>query len=246
MVQRVFEQGSLTRLFELGFFEIPDYQRGYSWETEHRQALLEDIHDLLPGARHFTGTIVVHRTGEPLLDYLAQKGDDLRPPGSVTLGDVEEERFAPLGIVFVYLVVRGRDRNLRRGGMDIRGLFNVNPISMAGRGSHSPSSWSWQACSWSGGCGPGRGCALTGTIPTMRGTCSGPGWRGGRTKARRSAVRFGPPTSRAHRRHPRASVARCRATRSASSRPAPARGHDPRQDPSRGRRASSAPRSADR
>ena len=51
---------SLQELFTQGFFRIPDYQRGYSWEQTHRADLLSDIEKLRPGRKHFTGTIVVH------------------------------------------------------------------------------------------------------------------------------------------------------------------------------------------
>lgn len=47
------------------FFQVPDYQRSYSWETEHRSDLLDDLTDLLKhDATHFTGTIVAARPGE--------------------------------------------------------------------------------------------------------------------------------------------------------------------------------------
>ncbi|WP_440995027.1 DUF262 domain-containing protein [Arhodomonas sp. SL1] len=48
------------------FFQVPDYQRSYSWENEHREDLLEDISDLLlHDATHFTGTVVAARPDEP-------------------------------------------------------------------------------------------------------------------------------------------------------------------------------------
>ncbi|WP_194756640.1 DUF262 domain-containing protein [Aliidiomarina indica] len=43
-------------------FRIPDYQRGYAWEKEHVDAMLEDIEHMLdyrPEHEHFTGTIVL-------------------------------------------------------------------------------------------------------------------------------------------------------------------------------------------
>lgn len=43
-------------------FVIPDYQRGYAWEKEHVEAMLDDIEHMLdyrPDHEHFTGTIVL-------------------------------------------------------------------------------------------------------------------------------------------------------------------------------------------
>jgi|GEM_PF-565472 len=54
---------SLLELFEGKKFEIPDYQRGYSWDEEQILDLLTDIemHNSKSGHKHFTGTIVVER-----------------------------------------------------------------------------------------------------------------------------------------------------------------------------------------
>ncbi len=54
---------SLLELFEGKKFEIPDYQRGYSWDEEQIIDLLTDIemHNNKSGHKHFTGTIVVER-----------------------------------------------------------------------------------------------------------------------------------------------------------------------------------------
>lgn len=58
---------SLHQVFDDGkrIFHVPDYQRGYSWETQHRQDLLNDIKEITHhGFRHFAGTIVAFRVGE--------------------------------------------------------------------------------------------------------------------------------------------------------------------------------------
>lgn len=49
---------TLQDLFNNAVFKIPDYQRGYSWENQHRQDLLEDL-ELLNSKGHYTGTIVL-------------------------------------------------------------------------------------------------------------------------------------------------------------------------------------------
>ncbi len=53
---------TLQDLFNNAVFKIPDYQRGYSWENQHRQDLLEDL-ELLNNKGHYTGTIVLKENG---------------------------------------------------------------------------------------------------------------------------------------------------------------------------------------
>lgn len=53
---------TLSEIFNKGnhCFEIPDYQRAYSWEKDQRQDLINDIENILKisNYKHFTGTIV--------------------------------------------------------------------------------------------------------------------------------------------------------------------------------------------
>lgn len=56
-----FELHSLPKIFAYGqrSFQIPDYQRGYSWETPQVQDLIKDLeHSSSLGMRHFGGTLV--------------------------------------------------------------------------------------------------------------------------------------------------------------------------------------------
>lgn len=53
---------TLQDLFNNSVFKIPDYQRGYSWENQHRVDLLEDL-ELLDNQGHYTGTIVLKESG---------------------------------------------------------------------------------------------------------------------------------------------------------------------------------------
>ena len=39
------EQYNVIQLFNLGYFEIPRYQRAYSWGKKQREQLIEDIRD---------------------------------------------------------------------------------------------------------------------------------------------------------------------------------------------------------
>ncbi len=71
------EHFSLQELFMQGFFQIPDYQRGYAWLEEHRQDLLNDLEKIKDGRRHFTGTIVVHNKGYKKVGISSQKLYDI-------------------------------------------------------------------------------------------------------------------------------------------------------------------------
>lgn len=58
-----FELLNLWQIFDFGKrgFRIPNYQRGYSWETEQRRDLIKDIEYIIESGysyRHYTGTIV--------------------------------------------------------------------------------------------------------------------------------------------------------------------------------------------
>lgn len=52
---------NLRELFNSKIFRIPDYQRGYSWEDKHFEALWSDLHNIQLGKLeyHYTGMITV-------------------------------------------------------------------------------------------------------------------------------------------------------------------------------------------
>lgn len=50
---------SLPTLFHERIFRVPDYQRGYAWEEEQVEELLEDLWLLNPPRRHYAGTVVL-------------------------------------------------------------------------------------------------------------------------------------------------------------------------------------------
>lgn len=61
--RKKYEILTLKNIFNDGsrIFRIPDYQRGYSWETEQRNDLIKDIEYVINSGykyRHYTGTIV--------------------------------------------------------------------------------------------------------------------------------------------------------------------------------------------
>ena len=61
---------SLDQLFHRRVFQVPDYQRGYSWERQQISEFLEDLELLGDRRYHYTGTIVLHQVGqsEQLMD----------------------------------------------------------------------------------------------------------------------------------------------------------------------------------
>src|SRR5438105_2034799 len=61
---------SVEQLFAGRLFHVPDYQRGYAWESQQRTEFLEDLDVLASGREHYTGTIVLHEVdpGDSRLD----------------------------------------------------------------------------------------------------------------------------------------------------------------------------------
>ncbi len=53
---------SLPALFQQRLFQIPDYQRGYSWERQQVGEFLDDLELIGPGRFHYTGTVVLHES----------------------------------------------------------------------------------------------------------------------------------------------------------------------------------------
>lgn len=55
---------SLDALLRRGLFDIPSYQRAYSWETSQLQDLLDDLRYLPNSTHHFFGNIVVDQSDD--------------------------------------------------------------------------------------------------------------------------------------------------------------------------------------
>lgn len=56
------EKYTLPQLVSNQVFQIPDYQRGYAWETKQVNDLIQDIDALVDDSQvryHYTGTIVL-------------------------------------------------------------------------------------------------------------------------------------------------------------------------------------------
>jgi uncharacterized protein with ParB-like and HNH nuclease domain len=58
----------LQNLFANKVFKIPNYQRGYSWETEQINDLIEDL-ELISNKIHYTGTIVWKKSNETVKGF---------------------------------------------------------------------------------------------------------------------------------------------------------------------------------
>lgn len=56
---------NIEELFSGRLFVVPDYQRGYAWESRQWDEFIEDIELLPSGKDHFTGTIVLHEGSLP-------------------------------------------------------------------------------------------------------------------------------------------------------------------------------------
>ena len=54
---------TLDELFHRRLFRVPDYQRGYAWEKQQIEEFLEDLEILERKGHHYTGTVVLHETG---------------------------------------------------------------------------------------------------------------------------------------------------------------------------------------
>lgn len=57
---------NLNKVFSMGFFRIPDYQRGYSWVDKQLNELWDDIEDIIDidgeYKKHYTGTLFLEKT----------------------------------------------------------------------------------------------------------------------------------------------------------------------------------------
>jgi uncharacterized protein with ParB-like and HNH nuclease domain len=58
---------ALQQIFSEKVFEVPDYQRGYSWEKSNCAELMEDLELLPEKFNHYTGTFVIKKKGSPIL-----------------------------------------------------------------------------------------------------------------------------------------------------------------------------------
>ena len=48
---------NLQEIFSRKIFRIPDYQRGYSWQSQQLEEFWDDLLSLMPGQDHYTGML---------------------------------------------------------------------------------------------------------------------------------------------------------------------------------------------
>ena len=70
---------SLNDLFHNRIFQVPDYQRGYSWERRQVREFLEDLELLAPHRSHYTGTVVLHEPPAPEGSLMDVEGKTYNP-----------------------------------------------------------------------------------------------------------------------------------------------------------------------
>lgn len=136
---------SIQKVFLDRVLQVPDYQRGYAWEKQQWDELLEDLEYLAEGKDHYTGSLVLHRQpggvihkdGSSLERYHIVDGQQ-RMTTIVLLLDAIRERFektdpdSAAGIEARY--IRFQDKNQQeafrlRLNEDCHAFFTKNVIS---------------------------------------------------------------------------------------------------------------------
>jgi len=62
------ELKAIADLFERKIFKIPDYQRGYSWDSKQLSDFWEDLENLSKGHIHYTGVLTLERVDESVFN----------------------------------------------------------------------------------------------------------------------------------------------------------------------------------
>lgn len=82
------ELKSLSKIFSETIFRIPDYQRGYSWETKHLKDFWNDIDYLSPERSHYAGVLTL----EPVSPSDYERWEDDR-------WIIQSKRYSPVYVV---------------------------------------------------------------------------------------------------------------------------------------------------
>ncbi len=113
---------SLQETFAGKILQVPDYQRGYAWEKQQWNELLEDLEFLAPSKDHYTGSLVLHKQADTVFDRLGQRHEvfhvvdgQQRLATLVILLDAVREKLSPFdkelaeGTVNAYISFKGRN-----------------------------------------------------------------------------------------------------------------------------------------
>ncbi len=65
---------TLADVFSRRMFRVPDYQRGYAWDKEQREDLLQDLELLPDGKLHYTGTLILSSPPDGITRNRMDKG----------------------------------------------------------------------------------------------------------------------------------------------------------------------------
>lgn len=82
------ELKSLSKIFSEVIFRIPDYQRGYSWESKHLKDFWNDIEQLPDNKSHYTGVLTL----EPVSEDNYEKWED-------DIWIIESKHYSPMYVV---------------------------------------------------------------------------------------------------------------------------------------------------
>ena len=100
----------INEIFNGRIFRIPDYQRGYAWEDEHRQAFWDDLELLraVPGGSpHYTGLISLEPVGaDDARNYLSPDEHWLLEGGYQLCLVVDGQQRLTTFVIFLYELLR--------------------------------------------------------------------------------------------------------------------------------------------
>ena len=97
---------SLDDLFHKRVFQVPDYQRGYSWEKQQVKEFLDDLELLGDGRYHYTGNVVLHEPKQT--SSLRQMDEDGNTYDSVEIVDGQQR------LTTIVLLLDGIRRSLSK------------------------------------------------------------------------------------------------------------------------------------
>ena len=103
---------SLNELFEGRFFEIPDYQRGYSWEKQQLEDLTQDIVNMFNKQHmHFTGTIVAAQKNKKVNTFDIVDGQQRLTTLIILVKEIINQHNDKYGHLIEKFIQRGNGRN---------------------------------------------------------------------------------------------------------------------------------------